>query len=60
MKTYDQDIQKLQEIVTQIESGGLLSMEEYAKKVKEAGKIIESCKKKLYTMDAELQKLFDE
>ena len=58
---YKKNIDELENIVEQLESSEeQIGFQEYTKMAKRADKLLKDCKKKLHTVDEELQKLFDE
>jgi exodeoxyribonuclease VII small subunit len=58
-KTYTESIQRLREIVSEIEQGGL-DVDVLSGKVKEASRLIQSCKEKLHKADEEVKKILAE
>lgn len=55
--TYDNAIKDLEKIVAELESGSVISMDEYTAKAKQAAKLIDFCTKKLRTVDTELKEI---
>lgn len=58
--TYDQAIEELEQIVSAMENGGVMSVEAYTKQAKRAAELIDFCTKKLRQVDVELQQLFQD
>ncbi len=58
-ETYKEAIEKLRQIVADIESGQL-EVDILSQKVKEAIRLIKLCKAKLYQVDEEVKKALDE
>lgn len=58
-ETYNQAVEKLRKIVSDIESGDL-DVDILSDKVKEATRLIELCKEKLYKVDEEVKKVLEE
>jgi len=58
-ETYTESIEKLREIVEDIERGEL-DVDELSQKVKEASRLIQLCKDKLFKADEEVKKILEE
>ncbi len=58
--SYEQNIEELDKIVTELESDEMVSFDDFSKKAKRAEKLLQSCKKKLYTLSTELRGLYDD
>ncbi len=58
-ETYNEAIQKLRAIVTDIETGEL-DVDVLSEKVKEAGRLIKICKEKLFKADEEVKKVLED
>ena len=58
-ETYNEAVEKLREIVEDIESGEL-DVDVLSEKVKEATRLIKLCKDKLFKADEEVKKILDE
>ncbi|MCD7937949.1 MAG: exodeoxyribonuclease VII small subunit [Tannerellaceae bacterium] len=58
-ETYQEAIEKLRQIVVDIESGQL-EVDILSEKVKEASRLIKLCKEKLFKVDEEVKKVLDE
>ena len=58
-ETYNEAVEKLREIVEDIESGEL-DVDVLSEKVKEATRLIKLCKEKLFKADEEVKKILDE
>ncbi|MDR3195067.1 MAG: exodeoxyribonuclease VII small subunit [Tannerella sp.] len=58
-KTYNESVQRLRAIVTDIEQGGL-DVDVLSGKVKEASQLIKFCKEKLGKTDGEVKKILEE
>jgi len=58
-ETYNEAIEKLRTIVTEIERGEL-DIDELSRKVKEASSLIQLCKEKLFKADEEVKKILAE
>lgn len=58
-ETYNQAVEKLRKIVSDIESGDL-DVDILSDKVKEATRLIKLCKEKLYKVDEEVKKVLEE
>lgn len=59
VETYNEAIEKLRKIVAEIESG-TLDVDDLSEKVKEATRLIKSCKDKLFKADEEVKKVLEE
>ncbi len=57
-ESYQEAIQKLRQIVAQIETGDL-EVDVLSEKVREAMRLIQLCKDKLYKVDEEVKKVLD-
>ncbi len=57
--TYEQAMNKLEQIVSQVESSEL-DIDQLSAKLKEAKELIAFCKKRLYQVDEEVKKLLEE
>ena len=57
-ESYQEAIQKLRQIVAQIETGDL-DVDVLSEKVREAMRLIQLCKDKLYKVDEEVKKILD-
>lgn len=57
--TYQQNAERLEQLVADIESGDL-GIDELADKVKEATELVKMCKEKLRQTDAAIEKMLDE
>lgn len=57
-ESYQEAIQKLRQIVAQIETGDL-AVDVLSEKVREAMRLIQLCKDKLYKVDEEVKKVLD-
>ncbi len=57
-ESYQEAIQKLRQIVAQIETGDL-DVDVLSEKVREAMRLIQLCKDKLYKVDEEVMKVLD-
>ena len=58
-ETYNEAVEKLREIVEDIERGEL-DVDVLSEKVKEATRLIKLCKEKLFKTDEEVKKILDE
>ena len=58
-ETYNESIEKLRAIVADIERGEL-DVDELSQKVKEASRLIQLCKEKLFKADEEVKKILEE
>ncbi len=58
-ETYTQAMDKLEEIVAQIENNEL-DIDQLGEKLKEAQKLITFCKNKLYKADGEIKKILEQ
>ncbi len=58
-ESYNEAIDKLRRIVSEIESGDL-DVDLLSEKVKEATRLIKLCKEKLYKVDEEVKKVLEE
>jgi len=58
-ETYNESIEKLRTIVADIERGEL-DVDELSHKVKEASRLIQLCKEKLFKADEEVKKILEE
>jgi len=58
-ETYNESIDKLRVIVADIERGEL-DIDELSQKVKEASRLIQICKEKLFKADEEVKKILEE
>lgn len=58
-ESYNEAVEKLRRIVSEIESGEM-DVDILSEKVKEATRLIKLCKDKLYKADAEVQKILEE
>ncbi|SEG11420.1 MULTISPECIES: exodeoxyribonuclease VII small subunit [Parabacteroides] len=58
-ETYNEAVEKLREIVADIENGDL-DVDILSEKVKEATRLIKLCKEKLYKADGEVKKILEE
>lgn len=58
-ETYTQAMEKLEEIVAQIESNEL-DIDQLSEKLKEAQKLIAFCKDKLYKADEDIKKILEQ
>lgn len=58
-QTYDEAINKLEQIVRQIESNEL-DIDQLGEKLKEAQNLITFCKEKLYKADGEIEKILEQ
>lgn len=56
--TYEKAMARLEQIVSQVESNEL-DIDKLTASLKEAKELIDFCKDKLYTTDAEIKKLLD-
>lgn len=45
--TYDEAIQRAEQIIAQLESSEAISMDEYARRAKEATELLQFCKKEI-------------
>jgi exodeoxyribonuclease VII small subunit len=57
--TYEQAMQRLQEIVASIENGNT-DIDSLAGNLKEARQLIDFCRKKLIKVEADVKKIFEE
>ncbi len=57
--TYEQSIKRLEEIVSMIDNNEI-DIDNLATTLKEAQKLIKLCNDKLYKVDAEVKKIFNE
>ncbi|MCH6201655.1 exodeoxyribonuclease VII small subunit [Aquiflexum sp. LQ15W] len=57
--SYDQSIQRIEEIVSILESGEK-GMDELSELVKEAAALVKSCKKKLKSTESEISKALED
>lgn len=57
--TYSESVQRLQEIVTEMEQD-TLDVDLLLEKVKEAGRLIRNCREKLFKTDGEIKKILEE
>lgn len=55
-QTYEQSMQRLEEITSQMERNEI-GIDELATKLKEAQELIKFCREKLYSADEEIQKI---
>lgn len=53
--TYDEAIQRLEDIVQSMQATEALSMEDYKNKAQEAKQLIQFCQKQLTTLETELK-----
>lgn len=58
-ETYEQAMNRLEEIVAKIESGEL-DIDSLGAQLKEAQKLIQQCRDKLYKADEEIKKMLEE
>ncbi|MDD3405764.1 MAG: exodeoxyribonuclease VII small subunit [Paludibacteraceae bacterium] len=58
-QTYQQAIDALEAIITQLENGSL-SVDELSTQIKEAGALITFCKNKLHETDENINKIFSQ
>lgn len=58
-ETYNEAIEKLRRLVSEIESGEL-DVDLLSEKVKEATRLIKLCKEKLFKVDEEVKKVLEE
>ncbi len=58
--TYDDAIQQLNAIISEMENDEALSMEAYKAKAQEAKKLIAFCQKQLTTIESDLQSIVQE
>jgi exodeoxyribonuclease VII small subunit len=58
-ETYNESIEKLRKIVADIERGEL-DIDDLSQKVKEASRLIQLCKDKLFKADEEVKKILEE
>lgn len=58
-ETYNDAVEKLRKIVAEIENGDL-DVDVLSEKVKEATRLIQLCKGKLYKADEEVKKILEE
>ena len=58
-ESYNEAVDKLRRIVTEIEQGSL-DVDLLSEKVKEATRLIKLCKEKLYKVDEEVKKVLEE
>ena len=58
-QTYSESYARLQEILSEIESGRL-DIDELSIKIKEATGLLKACKEKLFVADEEVKKALDE
>ena len=58
-ETYEQAMNRLEEIVTRIESGEL-DIDSLSKQLKEAQQLLKICRDKLYKTDEEIKKMLKE
>ena len=56
---YNESVEKLRTIVAEIERGEL-DIDELSQKVKEASRLIQLCKEKLFKADEEVKKILEE
>ena len=56
-QNYDTAMAELEQLVAELESETVVSMEAYAKKAKRAVELITYCTERLRTFDADLQKI---
>lgn len=59
METYSEAVEKLRKIVADMENGEL-DVDVLSEKVKEATRLIQLCKEKLYKVDEEVKKVLEE
>jgi len=59
IETYNEAIEKLRKIVTEIENNDL-DVDVLSEKVKEATRLIKLCKEKLFKTDEEVRKILEE
>ena len=57
--TYQQNVERLEQLVTDIESGAF-TLDELADKVKEATELVKACKEKLRQTDADIEQMLNE
>lgn len=58
--TYSETIAELEKILRQLENTEEVNMDVISSQVKRASELIEFCKRKLYTLDKELEKMITE
>jgi len=58
--TYSEAIVELEKILKQLENTEEVNMDVISSQVKRASELIEFCKRKLYTLDKELEKMITE
>lgn len=58
-ETYEEAMRRLEDIVKKVESGDL-DIDSLADHLKEAQKLIQLCRDKLYKADAEIKKMLEE
>jgi exodeoxyribonuclease VII small subunit len=59
IKSYTQAVEELEEILRQLEQSDEVNMDAITEKVKRASELMQFCKKKLHTLDEELNREFD-
>ncbi|MGM9746841.1 MAG: exodeoxyribonuclease VII small subunit [Paludibacteraceae bacterium] len=57
--TYQQNVERLEQLVADIESGEF-GLDELAEKVKEATELVKACKEKLRQTDADIEQMLNE
>lgn len=56
--TYDEALQRLQEIVSSLETDEAISIEEYKKRAQEAKELLNFCRKQLTSIEEDIDSLF--
>ena len=58
--TYDEAINRLQTIVSSLESNEAISIDEYKKKATEAKQLLDFCRKQLTQIEEEIEGIFED
>ena len=58
--TYDEALNRLQTIVSSLESNEAISIDEYKKKAPEAKQLLDFCRKQLTQIEEEIEGIFEE
>ena len=58
--TYDEALNRLQTIVSSLESNEAISIDEYEKKALEAKQLLDFCRKQLTQIEEEIEGIFEE
>ena len=58
--TYDEALNRLQTIVSRLESNEAISIDEYKKKATEAKQLLDFCRKQLTQIEEEIEGIFED